>query len=156
MKQAPFSLWQAIERLAQQAPLSPDKVEQTLGSPLLLDKQDAHRTRWVGGEVALQDNVRIAQTGFTLLSQEQANPRSSVGLFLSGACIGRDEIEARYGSLRLVTAPRGRSLNESSVWESVQPWGQLRFAFKQNNPECLHSVSISPVQRPTPGTPPQQ
>lgn len=142
MNQASFTLWQTIEQLAQQAPLTKAKIEQTLGSPLQLDKQDEQRTRWVGGEVALLDNVRIAQTGFTVLNKEHAARQSTVGLFLSGACIGRDDIEARYGELLLVSAPRGRSLNETSVWESVRPWGQLRFAFKQNNPECLHSVSL--------------
>ncbi|OLU20401.1 hypothetical protein BVH01_00210 [Pseudomonas sp. PA1(2017)] len=142
MNQASFTLWQAIEQLAQQAPLTKAKIEQTLGSPLQLDKQDEHRARWVGGDVALLDNVRIAQIGFTVLSKEQASGQGTVGLFLSGACIGREELQARYGGLQLVSAPRGRSLHESSVWESTRPWGQLRFAFKQNNPECLHSVSL--------------
>ena len=142
MNQASFTLWQIIEQLAQQGPLTKSKVEQTLGSPLQLEKTDEFRTRWVGGELVLRENVRIAQIGFTVLNKEQAAHQGTLGLFLSGACIGRDDIEAQYGQLLLVSAPRGRSLHEASVWQSARPWGQLRFAFKQNNPECLHSVSL--------------
>ncbi len=151
MNQASFTLWQTIEQLAQQGPLTKAKIEQTLGSTLQLDKQDEHRTRWIGGEVVLQGNVRIAQTGFTVLNKEHAARQSTIGLFLAGACIGRHDIEAQYGELLLVSAPRGRSPHETSVWESARPWGQLRFAFKQNNPECVHSVSIIPSVQSTPG-----
>lgn len=151
MNPASFTLWQAIEQLAQQGPLTKARVEQTLGAPLQLDTQDEHRTRWVGGEVALQGNVRITQVGLTVLAKESAARRTTLGLFLSGACIARSDIEDQYGALLLVAAPRGRSLHETSLWESSQPWGQLRFAFKQNNPECLHSVSIMPGTPPTPG-----
>ncbi|WP_437882962.1 hypothetical protein [Pseudomonas sp. LRF_L74] len=141
MNQAPLTLWQVIERLARLAPPSPARIEQTLGNNLRLEAQDEHRTRWVGDEVLLKDNVRIAQTGLTLLTRTR---QATVGLFIGGACIGRDALDAQYGELRLVAAPRGRSLNESSVWESAQPWGRLRFSFKESNPECLHSVSIAP------------
>ena len=143
MNHAPLTLWQTIEQLVQQVPFTPEKVQQTVGTPLKIEEQDEFSKSWTGGEISLRDNIRVTRTGLTLGPNGEFTDFSALALFMSGACITRDQVEEHYRPLRLIEAPRGRSLEESAVWAIAQPWGELRFAFKERNPDCLYSVVLA-------------
>ncbi|RZM32070.1 MAG: hypothetical protein EOP67_29680 [Sphingomonas sp.] len=68
-------------------------------------------------------------------------------LDLSGPCVHRAEIEARYGRLNLSQAPRGESLDEEASWSHREPWGELSFGFTERKPDCLRSVVFALSKR---------
>ncbi|MBJ7223527.1 MULTISPECIES: hypothetical protein [unclassified Brenneria] len=152
MNQEPLTLWQAIDQLGQQIPFTPQKVGQALGTSLQVEEQTAARTRWAGGPVTLRGHMRVEQVGLTSRPSATTQSKTVVGLYLGGACITHDQIKAQYGTLQLRSGPRGRSANESAVWESTQPWGQLSFSFRQDNPHCLHSVGITSLEGRVPAS----
>lgn len=61
-------------------------------------------------------------------------------LKLAAGCPKRQDIEARYGPLKITGAPRGRSLDEETQLSTPQAWGQLTFGFAERTPDCLTSV----------------
>jgi hypothetical protein len=61
-------------------------------------------------------------------------------LDLSGPCVHRAEIEARYGRLMLTQAPRGESLDEEASWSHREAWGELSFGFAEQKSDCLRSI----------------
>ena len=137
------SLWQIIERLAEQMPFRKDSFEQVLGAPLTLKKEDQFKSQWISDAVKLRGNIQISDVSLVLGPSGEFKPSSGATLNLGGACITRDQVKGHFGNLKLVSHPRGRSLQEVSAWGSDQGWGKLTFAFRENNPDCLAYVTLS-------------
>lgn len=63
-------------------------------------------------------------------------------LDVSGPCVTRAMLEARYGRMQLFQAPRGRSADERTVWQIGGPDGAVRFGFAERDPACLAGVTF--------------
>ncbi|MEA5172996.1 hypothetical protein VB149_03680 [Xanthomonas fragariae] len=140
------TIWQLIENLTHQMPLTPEKVAATIGTPLQPHKQTPQLTQYVGAGVPLAGNVRIENSSLALGPQGEFDDKSGLSLELGGACVTLDQVREHYGGLKVTQTPRGRSDKETTVHVSRQPQGSLSFAFRAGNPDCLYRVGIRPPQ----------
>lgn len=134
------TLWQVIETVGHQMPLTRDALEQVLATKLVLVEEDSNGRFWTGGNIELGNEVRIAEA--TLVIRHEPPHRVGSTLHLEGACVAREEVKSRYPDLRIVGHPRGHSLQEVTAYGSTQPWGDLTFAFREADPDCLAYVSF--------------
>jgi hypothetical protein len=137
-----MTLWQSIETLAAQMPLTAKAVEKALGVQWIEQRRDQHRLHWVGGGGLMADQVVLDKVDLVLAPNGQFDDTSGLSLELSGHCVRLDEVRARYGPLDIVQAPRGRSLQETTVHGTKRPWGTLGFAFQEAKPDCLFRVTL--------------
>jgi hypothetical protein len=59
-----------------------------------------------------------------------------------GGCLSLAEVKARYPAMFLVGAPRGRSLDERSIFETNVHGMAVRFGFDQSVPSCMRSLTF--------------
>ncbi|AOK61204.1 hypothetical protein WM29_18515 [Burkholderia ubonensis] len=147
MTQSKMTLWQAIDALAQQVPFSKARIEQTLPTRLTEVDQGGNVVfhRFKSTPVTLSDGVVVENVDLRI-KRQGADPGFMV-LRLGGTCVGLDAVRGRYGHLKIIDIPRGRSLDESTTHAAQLPWGQLAFGFLERNPGCLAFVSFDPKQQ---------
>ncbi len=153
MNTHPLTLWDTIEALAEQVPLTREKVELVLGTPLELKTRTEYLTHWVGDAVSLRDDVRVTQSSLALGPNDEFDDTSGITLHLAGACVTLAQVKAHHGAITIIDAPRGHSDQEATVHATKEPWGHLRFAFIEANPDCLESVTLAATEKPYPATP---
>ncbi len=139
----PMTLWQLITALEQQMPISAAKIEAVMGISLVETERYSSFVLMAAKGPMLADGLAVTTLTLRLRNTMVFDEKSSFGMELTGTCILRDEISRRYGDLRLVQYPRGRSPEETAIWAIQRPWGDLSFAFKQDRPDCLFAVSFS-------------
>lgn len=145
MKSQPQTLWQVITRLGQRMPLTPEKIERVLRTPFRIKEQDQYSTQWIGDEVVLLDDLKIAKSSLALGPDSQFTENSGLSIELGGGCVTLEQVRQQFHDLNIAQAPRGHSKNETTVHVSPQPWGQVSFAFRADNPGCLFRVGIRPL-----------
>lgn len=137
-----MTLWRVIATLAQQTPFSRTGVENTLSLRLEEQTRTTHTVFLEGGPVSLEGNVTITRTDLRL-----ALKPDDPGLLLleiAGDCITLDQLRPHYPDLRISGNPRGRSLDEHTIYSIDQAWGRLSFGFKVRNPDCLDMIGFDP------------
>lgn len=137
------TLWQMIEAIERNMPLTKEGAEQALGTSFQLAQQDQYSVHWISEEVLLDNGARISNASLVLGAK---GPVASQGitLNLTGECITRNEVKARYGEMEIVGHPRGHSLQEATSFGAAQLWGELIFAFREIDPDCLAYVTFRP------------
>lgn len=123
-------------------------IEQALGSPLQIHEE---RENWVfyrATAPAMSDGIQLSDVRVTL---HKDVGRIGASFELAGRCIGRDEIKAHYPALRFELAPSNPSAPAAPAYWSVQVQGfPVWFGFRNDNPDCLSSVSIRVDRRKAP------
>ena len=137
-----MTLWQLIDALAQQVPFSKIKVETVLATDLHEIRRTNHTAFFQGGGVELAQACKVARIDLRL-GTEPKDPGFLV-LDIEGVCIRIEDLRERYNTLDLTETPRGRSLDESTTYSVVKPWGKLSFGFKERKPDCLAQVALDP------------
>lgn len=144
MSQIAMTLWQAIDAVSAQIPLSVVKIERTLATTLC----DTHPPGddmvqfFEGTPVRLADGVEVS--GIDLRIRREGPRSGFLVLALQGRCVSLAEIRQRYANLILTESPRGRSLEEATGHSVTLGWGSLSFGFKERNPACLAFVAFDP------------
>lgn len=143
-----LTLWEAVDALAAQVPLSKRNVEATLSLPLreraepsnpLFDFFEGPGLRLRDGQLVSNVNLRVRKDDPWM---------GLLVLDLAGGCIRIAEVRARYGTLEITEAPRGHSLEEATSFSSAQRWGELSFGFKERNRDCLALVVFNALNPP--------
>ncbi|MFC3278419.1 hypothetical protein ACFOHQ_14700 [Xanthomonas fragariae] len=101
------TIWQLIENLTHQMPLTPEKVAATIGTPLQPHKQTPQLIQYVGAGIPLGGNVRIENSSLALGPQGEFDDKSGLSLELGGACVTLDQVREHYGALKITQTPRG-------------------------------------------------
>lgn len=144
-----MTLWQVIDLLAQQMPLTPSKIETLLGVALSEEERGQAFIHFVGTGVALNAGLDISELNLLIPPSLKFDEKSAFAFEIQGGCISLDEIRERYENLEVTQHPRGRSLEETTVYSKKTAWGVLSFAFKESRPDCLFRVSFrKPPQFP--------
>lgn len=136
------ALWQILDSLGREMPLTKRNFEQSLGTTLFLEKRDAYKSRWIGEPVVLGSDLGIEVPTLVLDPTDRFDKQSRASLEVVGKCITIDLVQARYGQLTIVDSPRGHSLRDATVYRSRQKWGSFYFAFEEIARDCLSSVSL--------------
>ena len=139
-----LTLWEVIDALARQIPLTKEKVERILSRTLnerVEPGNDSYRF-FLGDYLGLKGNVMISKIDFGIRG-DGAGPGFLV-LHLEGVRIRVAEVRRHYNTLEITAAPRGHSLEEATVFSTMQSWGELSFGFKERNPECLAYLVLKP------------
>lgn len=136
------SLWKIITEIEKQMPISVNDAEKTLGISFTARKNSEYFILLSGQGRLLDEGVSITEANLMLSPSLEFDQRSALGLEIDGQCVSLTEIRKRFSELKLVQAPRGRSLQETTVWSSTRNWGFITFAFKEEKPLCLSSVSF--------------
>jgi hypothetical protein len=141
-----LTLWEAVDALAAQVPLSKRNVEATLSLPLreraepsnpLFDFFEGAGLRLRGGLLVSNVDLRV----------KKDDPRMGLlVLDLAGGCIRVDDVRARYGTLEITESPRGHSLEEATSFSSARRWGRLSFGFKERNRDCLAYIVLNAIK----------
>lgn len=146
MNAASPDIWHTISALAEQLPLSSEKVRQTLGTALTeaTDLSNEYFAFYRGGPASLGRDTTVAAIDLRL-SRTGTRPGFLV-LHLSAPCIGIDEVRARYPALAITEVPRGDSPNDQTVWSTEPGWGRLSFGFAERQPGCLTTIILAPAR----------
>ncbi|MCA8052257.1 hypothetical protein [Burkholderia arboris] len=139
-----LSLWQVIDQIGTHQPIRREPVEHLLHTKFARsESSNEYFTFWSNGEggpIALDDGTQIERV--VLRTSNEGDTRGALTLTLSGRCIGRDDVKARFAGMRVAGAPSGRSPNEETTFRSETAWGELVFGFAERNPDCLSSVGF--------------
>lgn len=142
MAQLDKNLWQLIDILAQQMPLSRAKVETVIRAPLVEKKRNEYLIHYSGGTTELKGDVKISKIDLALGPTGEFDTTSGLSMEIADTCIGIDDLRKRYDALQITQHPRGHSSEEATVHTAIQSWGSISFAFKEKNPGCLFSVTL--------------
>ncbi len=136
------TLWQMIDTLAQQMPITPAKIEAATGIKLQEKERSENFMHLTAQGPRLHDGVNVTTIDLLVRPNLEFDAKSGLSLELEGDCITLDEIRRRYGELEITQHPRGRSPLETTVYATRPAWGTLSFAFKQEKPDCLFRISF--------------
>lgn len=142
-----MTLWQAIDALAQQIPFAKAKIEVALSTTLLEREEPSNELFrfYKSDRIPLRDGTVISTIDLRIKIQG-AHP-GLLGIDLEGSCITLDDVRRRYNALEITDAPRGRSLQEETVYTAKLPWGELSFGFKEAKPDCLAGIGFNPTRK---------
>ena len=141
MNEAATTLWELIDRIGEAMPLSKSSFERTLGTHLQLADSNEFSARWTTSETPGIVGVRISAVTLLLGPNGEFDASSAAALELGDGCIDIAQAKARYPGLKIVQAPRGRSLRETTVFEAPQARGRLQFAVQEPK-ACIVRVSF--------------
>jgi hypothetical protein len=136
------SLWQVIEALGSKRPLTASLVERELDIHLTEQTRNEHMLHLSSTGTTLSDGVKLDKVDLVLSPNGKLDKTSGLALELSGTCLRLDELRERFGELQIIQAPRGHSLEETTVHSAKQPWGILTFGFKEAAPDCLARITF--------------
>lgn len=141
-----MTLWKAIDTLVQQAPWSKEKIEAALSTTLVEKEEPSNQSFrfYKSDRIALQDGVVISSVDWRI--KIRGKHPGLLGIDLQGHCITLDEVRRHYPLLEITDAPRGRSMDEETVYTAMLPWGELSFGFKEKARNCLAGVGFKPKQ----------
>ncbi|MBI1907078.1 MAG: hypothetical protein HYS20_12725 [Rhodocyclales bacterium] len=142
MAEGQMTLWRAIATLAQQIPFSKTRVESVLSVRLKEQSSTTHTVFLEGGPVSLEGNVTISRTDLRLALRP--DDPGLLLLEIAGDCITLDQLHPHYPDLKVSGNPRGKSLDEHTIYSVDQAWGKLSFGFKVRNPDCLDMIGFDP------------
>lgn len=142
MKNIEMTIWQLSDTISRTMPTSKKSIESLLG----IEFKEEGNTPFVlltsEPGIKLADSVGIDKVSLFIKPSMVFDEKSAFALELSGACIPLAAVREHYGQLTLTQSPRGRSLEETTVYTVNQPWGSLAFAFKEKQPACLFSMTF--------------
>lgn len=142
MNEVALTFWDVADALSRAVPLSPRSVEQILGVDLAETSRTPGLVCWTAKGPDLADEVRLDAVE---LRAGASNPESGFLLVaVSGRCVSVEEVRGRYPEVRITGHPRGRSLEEKTVYSTDFDWGRLSFGFKESNRRCLASLTFHP------------
>lgn len=141
--QPTMTVWQTIDALARQLPLSQAAVESILGTRLSENNRNDY-TVFLGSDhpIQLAGDTRITEVDLRF-SVKRRFPGFLV-LHVDGGCISIDAVRAHYGEIPITDVPHGHSFEEETVHSARLPWGRLSFGFKKRDPDCLATVVLAP------------
>jgi outer membrane murein-binding lipoprotein Lpp len=140
---AALTLWQAIDSLSKQVPLTKEKIESALS--VQMNDKEGYDTQYFkyffGDNLILADSVVISAIRH---GSRKSNPAESwIALNgITGACFTQNQIEDRYGILEVVDLPVPDSSRFRFVYERRTSWGWMTFSFHAHPPYCLISASL--------------
>lgn len=145
MKTNEMTLWQTITSLAEQIPLTRQKVETVLQTTLRESDNTGNDVFqfYESPPVELKDGV-VIRTVDLRIKRAGAHPGFMV-LEMEGSCVTLDQIRQHYGDVPITSSPRGSSLHEKTHYTATLPWGTLAFGFLERNPGCLASIALKPM-----------
>ncbi len=127
------NVWQVVENLANESPLSKAAVEEAVGAPLHLHLKDEYKSHWVGSNISLSDGVKITTTSLVLDPDNRFDSTSGTTLYLSGRCVRLAEIRQHHSDIYMIDSPRSPSSNEETVYESAKDTNRIIFSFKESD-----------------------
>jgi hypothetical protein len=69
---------------------------------------------------------------------------------LSNRCISHDEVKKHYPGWRIVSGPRGGSLEEQTTFRIDIDGFSYSFGFAEKSRNCLNSIGVGPVRKSNP------
>lgn len=142
MQNSTNSLESLIEKLRKSKAFDQATVEAALGKKLMLTSENSSFTFFEAKNVALEDyKLSLADYRTPISASATAGPL--LNLTVTGPCLKKSAVEAKYGPLSVTNAPSGRSLDEELGLSRGEPWGILSFGFAERNPDCLRSITFA-------------
>ena len=136
------NLWDMIKSISRKTPFSLREIESILATSLGKYEEPSNDAFdfFQGSGVCLDDGIELTKISLRL---SQANPATGILLFeIAGPCIRIDEVRAYYPLINVSETPRGRSLDEATVFSTTQSWSRVSFGFRERKPECLSFVVL--------------
>lgn len=136
------SLWQLISAIESKMPISIDETQKSLNVSLKEVERNENFSHFsaTGGE--LNDGLSIVRVSLVTAPSLNFDEKSALAIELAGKCITIHDVRQKFPELTITQAPRGGSLQETTVWRSLRDWGSVSFAFKEENPTCLFRVTF--------------
>ncbi|MCC8392161.1 hypothetical protein LJ656_06130 [Paraburkholderia sp. MMS20-SJTR3] len=147
--QSDMTLWQTIDAVVQNIPLTKAKVERVLVTRVAVKDTSKNPFRnaasqfYVGGPVKLSDGVVVGKVDLRI-RYKFGHPGFLVLDELGGTCITLKTVRAHYPDLTVTEYPKGQSLDEAVGFSAFLEWGKLSFGFVERNPDCLAHVAFDP------------
>ena len=146
---AQMKLEELLQRLEQERPWTPTKIEAVLGAkPVRDNTSNEYWTFYSIGPVDLEEGLIIERLHFGLKGAAQTIAGFTVYFSDRSSCITRHRIIESYPDIQkdFQNMPRGHSLDEKVYYYTKRTWGTLAFGFKERRPECLASVVFRPIK----------
>jgi hypothetical protein len=141
-----LDLFVLIDLTSRSFPLTKEGIEKLMNVSLRLAQENDYVKFYEGGPVSLAGGLQADNIDLRLHKSRPAD-KGFLVLNLSGACLTLDAIKARYHDLEITGIPRGGSVNETTSYSTLQPWGKLSFGFAEARPDCLATVVMDPQAR---------
>lgn len=136
------TLWELIERIGDAMPLSKAGFERALGVRLQLADRTESAIRWTAPEAPAIAGAGISAATLLLGPSGEFDASSAAALELGDDCVDIAQARLRYPSLKIIQAPRGRSTQETTVFEARHGRGRLQFAVQESKAACIVRVSF--------------
>jgi hypothetical protein len=142
MQASASSLESLIEKLRQSKAFDQAAVEAALGKKLMPTSQNSSFAFFEAKDVTVgAHKLSLADYRSPISASATAGPL--LNLMVSGPCLKKSAVQAKYGPLSVTNAPSGRSPDEELGLSRSEPWGTLSFGFAERNPDCLSSITFA-------------
>jgi hypothetical protein len=142
----PQDVWQLVERMVNAVPLTVEKMQRLLGTPMVEDPQTPGL--YEGGPATLGPSVQVPSSSIAI---GDAGTWESAGFGVEPQpCVTIEMVMAHYPSVYLKYGVTGHSVYEDFGWVVTCDWGELTFAMRVKD-DCLTGVGLGPVKTARPG-----
>lgn len=143
MTPALTSVHQLLTKLRHEKPFTRERVGDILKTKLVETSRNDYFAFLEGKSADIDGGLSLVKIDLRV----PVDGRESSGflvLDLAGSCISPQEIFAKYGEMKLESAPTGRSLDEKHSYFLEDGWGRMSFGFAARNPSCLSTLVLEP------------
>jgi hypothetical protein len=142
----PHDLWQLAERMVNAVPLTIEKMQRLLETPMVDDPQTPGL--YEGGPATLGPSLQVPSSSIAI---DDVGTWESAGFDVEPKpCVTIDMVKAHYPSVFLKYGVTGHSVYEDFGWVVTYDWGELGFGMRVKD-DCLTGIGLSPAKTPKPG-----
>lgn len=108
---------------------------------LRIEQQNEFTTFYTASAIQLDSGERVG--AFTIADNRYKN-RVSGRFEISNRCISHEEVKQHYPGWRVISGPRGHSLEEQTLFALTKEGMTYTFGFAEKAPDCLNSITVGP------------
>jgi hypothetical protein len=138
-----MTLWQLVDQLASRMPVSAAKLQDLMKASLNEIARDEDFAHFSCPGPSLNDGVVVSKVDLLMQPSAPNDDESVVAVELKGACIPLSQVRTHYPDLAVTSVPRGRSLEEMTIYSVRWAACDVSFSFREAIPDCLFRVSLA-------------
>jgi hypothetical protein len=143
-----MKLEELVQKLDDANPWPVEKVEEVLGTKLVVTKLSGITTHYKSGQLIFVEGLIIEQVDFRVHMNTKEMFRLILDISDNASCFTRERLKKVYSDIQLDlnNPPRGDAPGIKIYYNTKRSWGRIAFGFKLKRPDCLSGIIFIPAK----------